>query len=107
QRVAEARSEMERFQKALSELTPRRREILLASRLEGIMLREIAARMNVSQRLVEIEFSHALAHCALRLWRSAIRRSRPRLLEGAVAKIDENKSERGRPKDFGEGYSEP
>jgi RNA polymerase sigma-70 factor (ECF subfamily) len=78
ERAALARSEMEVLARALSELTPRRRDILLASRLEGVTLRDIAARLDISQRLVEIELKHALAHCALRLDREVIQRFGPR-----------------------------
>lgn len=75
--AAMARSEVAVLARALSELTPRRREILLASRLEGIQLWAIAERLGVSQRLVEIELKHALAHCALRVGRSAVKRFGP------------------------------
>jgi RNA polymerase sigma-70 factor (ECF subfamily) len=76
-REAEARLEIQALEKALEELTPRRRMILLASRLEGAPLKEIAERLDVSQRLVEIELKHALEHCALRLERSLTRRFGP------------------------------
>ena len=77
-RVLAARNEIEALKNALTELTPRRREILLAARLEGVTLRAIADRFGVSQRLVEIELKHALAHCALRLDREAVQRFGPR-----------------------------
>jgi RNA polymerase sigma-70 factor (ECF subfamily) len=105
ERVAEARSEMERFQKALSELTPRRRDILLASRLEGIMLRDIAERMDISQRLVEIELKHALAHCALRLDRRVVQRFGPRSAEVSITQRDKNDSAKRMPRDVGNGHS--
>jgi len=78
EREALARSEIEALARAISELTPRRRDILLAARLEGDALREIATRLDISQRLVEIELKHALAHCALRLDREVIQRFGPR-----------------------------
>jgi len=81
--AAMARSEVAALAKALSELTPRRRDILLASRLESIPLWAIAERLGVSQRLVEIELKHALAHCALRLERNVIKRFGPRSSEGS------------------------
>jgi RNA polymerase sigma factor (sigma-70 family) len=77
-RVLEARIEVEALKNAIAELTPRRREILLAARIEGVTLRDIAVRLGVSQRLVEIELKHALAHCALRLDREIIQRFGPR-----------------------------
>jgi DNA-directed RNA polymerase specialized sigma24 family protein len=75
---------------ALADLTPRRRDILLASRLENIPLHVIAARLDVSQRLVEIELKHALAHCALRLDREVIQRFGPRLSKGSVLETPES-----------------
>jgi RNA polymerase sigma factor (sigma-70 family) len=75
--AAMARSEVAALAKALSELTPRRRDILLLSRLEGVQLWAIAERLGVSQRLVEIELKHALAHCALRVERDVIKRFGP------------------------------
>jgi RNA polymerase sigma factor (sigma-70 family) len=69
---------VEALQQALEGLTPRRREILLASRLEGVPLREIAQRHGISQRMVEIELRRALAYCSLRLDREAVQRFGPR-----------------------------
>src|SRR5262249_48802651 len=66
-RILEARAELELLKQAMRELTPGRRAILLASRLQGIPLHEIAARYGISQRMVERELKHALTHCAERL----------------------------------------
>lgn len=81
--AAMARSEVAALARALSELTPRRRDILLTSRLEGIPLWAIAERLGVSQRLVEIELKHALAHCALRVGRNVTQRFGPRPSKGS------------------------
>ncbi|MTD94382.1 sigma-70 family RNA polymerase sigma factor [Hyphomicrobium sp. xq] len=78
ERAAIARSEVEAVAKALAELTPRRREILLASRLSGDPLWTIAQRLGISQRLVELELRDALAHCALRLERTIVQRFGPK-----------------------------
>jgi RNA polymerase sigma-70 factor (ECF subfamily) len=72
-----ARSDIEVLSRALAELPARRRQILLASRLESRTLREIARQLGVSQRLVELELKHALAHCAQRLNRRVIQRFGP------------------------------
>lgn len=64
ERAAMARLELEALEKALARLTPRRRQILVAARLEGRACREIAEEMGLSKRTVEMELSHALAHCA-------------------------------------------
>lgn len=73
----EARQEIAALEQALQELTPRRRQILLASRIEGTPMRQIAERLGVSQRLVEMELKHALDHCANRLDRKVTRRFGP------------------------------
>jgi RNA polymerase sigma-70 factor (ECF subfamily) len=75
--VTEARQEIEALERALEELTPRRRMILLASRLEGTPLRLIAGQLGISQRMVEIELKHALDHCAERLDRKVTKRFGP------------------------------
>jgi RNA polymerase sigma factor (sigma-70 family) len=80
----EARVELEAFRRAVAELTPRRRVILYASRFERIPLRKIAERLGISQRLVEIELKHALAHCALRLDREIIQRFGPKSAEASM-----------------------
>jgi RNA polymerase sigma factor (sigma-70 family) len=77
ERDVEARRDIAMLERALEELTPRRRAILLASRLEGLTLREIAERLGISQRLVEIELKHAVEHCAERLDRKMTRRFGP------------------------------
>ncbi|MDE1172063.1 MAG: RNA polymerase sigma factor [Parvibaculaceae bacterium] len=77
-RAAEAHFEVEALMQALGEISPRQREILLASRLEGIPLREIAERQGISQRMVEIELRRALAYCALCLDREVIQRFGPK-----------------------------
>jgi RNA polymerase sigma factor (sigma-70 family) len=90
ERSAVARSEVEVLVRALGDLTPRRRDILLASRLENIPLHMIAARLEISQRLVEIELKHALAHCALRLGRDVIQRFGPRPSKGSISEAPES-----------------
>lgn len=78
EQAAVARSEMDALVQAITELTPRRRKILLAIRLDGQSLLEMATRLGVSQRLVEIELKHALEHCASRLDRNVIQRFGPK-----------------------------
>lgn len=81
ERVAEARSEFAALERALAELSPRRREILIASRADGTPLREIAARLGVSQRLVEMELKLALLHCGQHLGKKIVQRFGPRAAE--------------------------
>ena len=67
-----------------SDKSPRRRDILLASRLEGISLRDIAGRHGISQRMVEIELKYALMHCGRRMGRKIVQRFGPRRREGSL-----------------------
>jgi RNA polymerase sigma-70 factor (ECF subfamily) len=76
--ILEARAEFDLFKQAMQELTPRRRAILLASRLEQVPLRDIAVRHGISQRMVERELKHALTHCAERLGKKVTQRFGPR-----------------------------
>ncbi len=88
ERVAVARSELQALASAISELTPRRREILRAARIDARPGRAIAERLGVAQRLVEIELSHAIAHCALRLGWTVTKRFGPKLAKGSDDKED-------------------
>ncbi|MGO4686261.1 RNA polymerase sigma factor [Hyphomicrobium sp. 2TAF46] len=76
--AAEARLEIEALERAYQELSPRRRAILYAARIEGKPFRQIATELGISQRLVEMELRHALEHCAQRLNRKVIRIFGPR-----------------------------
>jgi RNA polymerase sigma-70 factor, ECF subfamily len=75
--VTEARSELLRLRQAVEELTPRRREILFASRLNGTPLHVLAERHGISQRMVERELKRAVLHCAERLGRKIVQRFGP------------------------------
>jgi RNA polymerase sigma factor (sigma-70 family) len=77
-KVVEAHLEVATLEKALEELTPRRRAILIAARLEEVPHAEIAARFAISTRMVEKELKHALLHCSLRLDKKLTRRFGPR-----------------------------
>jgi RNA polymerase sigma-70 factor (ECF subfamily) len=48
-------------------LTPRRRAILLAARVDGQLNREIAEQYGISLRLVESELSAAMKYCLKRM----------------------------------------
>uniref|UniRef100_Q07KY4 RNA polymerase, sigma-24 subunit, ECF subfamily n=1 Tax=Rhodopseudomonas palustris (strain BisA53) TaxID=316055 RepID=Q07KY4_RHOP5 len=63
-RIVEARSEIEAFARALSELPPRPREVLRSIAVDGQSAVEVAARLGVSVRTVESDFKLALCHCA-------------------------------------------
>jgi RNA polymerase sigma factor (sigma-70 family) len=66
-RAQEARLELIALERALDELTPRRRAILVAARLDELPHAEIAARFGISKRMVEKELRAALLHCSQRL----------------------------------------
>jgi RNA polymerase sigma-70 factor (ECF subfamily) len=66
-KAMEARLEVTMLERALDELTPRRRAILIAARLEEVPHVEIAARFGISTRMVEKELRSALIHCGQRL----------------------------------------
>lgn len=63
ERIVAARRKVEALKEALRGLTPRRRDILLAARVDGLLNREIAERFGISLRLVESELSAAMKHC--------------------------------------------
>jgi RNA polymerase sigma factor (sigma-70 family) len=73
----EARLEVVRLERALEELTPRRRAILIAARLQDVPLAELAAQYGVSKRMIEKELRAALLHCSERLERKVIGRFVP------------------------------
>jgi len=70
----EARQGIEALEQAFAELTPRRRQIIYAARVEGIQLADIAAQLGVSKRLVEKELRAALLSCASKLDREVVPR---------------------------------
>ena len=67
-RILAARREVEALEEVLRGLTPRRRAILLAARIDGQLNPEIAERFGLSLRVVERELSHALKYCNERMW---------------------------------------
>jgi RNA polymerase sigma-70 factor, ECF subfamily len=73
-RIAEARSEIEAFKRALAGLPPRPREVLQAIAIEGQAAQQVAERFGVSVRTIENDLKLALSHCADRLDYKLIRR---------------------------------
>ena len=68
---------------AIEELPRRQRSILISARLHDRSVRDIAADMGVSRRLVETELKRALEFCADRLQRQIVHRFRPSSLPTA------------------------
>jgi RNA polymerase sigma-70 factor (ECF subfamily) len=81
--VMESRDEWALLTQATKELTPRRRDILFAARLEGLPVREVAMRYGISERLVALELKQAVLHCADRLKRKVVPRFSSRPVEGS------------------------
>jgi RNA polymerase sigma factor (sigma-70 family) len=70
EQVAAGRSELALVQKFLGELPPRRRAIFEAAWIDELPQKEIAARHDLSVRMVQIELKQAMDHIAERLGRS-------------------------------------
>lgn len=68
-RVTEDRSEVDLLRRAIAELPERRRRVLILSRIESLPHREIARRLGVTVRTVEMDLKQAVEHCAQRLRR--------------------------------------
>jgi RNA polymerase sigma-70 factor (ECF subfamily) len=68
-REIEDRSEVNLLKRAIAELPERRRYVLTLSRIEGLPNREIAERLGVTKRTIEIDLKQAIEHCADRLKR--------------------------------------
>src|SRR5262249_40250864 len=73
-RAMDARLEVTTMERALQELTPRRRAILSAARIEEVPHAKIAARFGISTRMVEKELRAALLHCSVRLEKKLVGR---------------------------------
>jgi RNA polymerase sigma factor (sigma-70 family) len=66
-REMEARFEVETLKRAMAELPPRRRAILIAARLDGLSHATIAERFNISRTMVQKELRRAIKYCVERL----------------------------------------
>lgn len=87
-KIAESRAELAALKCAVEELTPRRREILLAARLDNVSLQELAVRHHVSQRVIERELRSAVLHCADRLQKKVVQRFGPKPRPAADCESD-------------------
>lgn len=63
ERVAGARQELDLLVEAIAELPPKRRRVLLMSRLHGLKRQDIAERLGLSVHMVDKHLALALAHC--------------------------------------------
>jgi RNA polymerase sigma factor (sigma-70 family) len=62
-REIEARSDIEALKRALAELPPRCRAILIAARVHGLSHEAIAERSNISRTMVQKDLRRAVHHC--------------------------------------------
>jgi RNA polymerase sigma factor (sigma-70 family) len=77
-RIAEARAELYALAQALEGLSPRRRAIFVAARLEQLPHKAIAERQGVTVRVVDRELKAALDHFSKVLNKKSIPRRGPR-----------------------------
>jgi RNA polymerase sigma factor (sigma-70 family) len=70
----EARSEVEALTRAMSEMPPRRRAILIAARVDGLSHEAIAERFNLSRTMVQKELRRAIGFCLESLQHKSPRR---------------------------------
>ena len=66
-----ARSDLQRLIDSLDELPERTRRAVILYKVEGLKLREVAERLNVSVALAQTLVVDGVEHCALRLSRNA------------------------------------
>ncbi len=66
-RIVEDRSEFDAFTRALDQITPRQRAIVVAVRLERMSRPDVAKRLNISRSLVQLELQRALQLSAVYL----------------------------------------
>lgn len=76
--VVESRIELKAFEKAIGELSPRRRDVFVCAHVDQLPHREIAARFGINVRTVEFDLQYAMEHLSRRLGRKVLRRFGPR-----------------------------
>jgi RNA polymerase sigma factor (sigma-70 family) len=80
-KIVEAQFDLQALERAIGELPPRRRVILLAVRLQDVPIQTLADTLGLSRRMVEIELKRAIEYCAGRLDRPVTRRFGPKPAE--------------------------
>lgn len=61
------RDELRRLERAIAELPPRQRDVMLLQKFEGLSYGAIAERLGISKNTVMVHMMRALAHCRDRL----------------------------------------
>jgi len=67
ERALLARDAERRLRRAIDEMPPRRREIFVLHKFEGMSYAEIAQRLGIAKNTVMVQMMQALAHCRERL----------------------------------------
>jgi RNA polymerase sigma factor (sigma-70 family) len=67
ERIVAARREVAALEEAMRDMPARRKAILVAARIEGLLTTEIAERFGLSRRMIERELNAALKYCNERL----------------------------------------
>lgn len=80
--AVEARAELALLLEAAEALTPRRRDILFAARVDGSSIEDIARRYGISERVVARELKAAVLYCAEKVDRKFVQ-TRGRRPDGA------------------------
>ena len=76
--VVADRFELSEFNKALAELSERRRGVFVAAHIELLPHEEIAKRFGINARTVAFDLQHAMEHLSRRLGRKVIRKYGPK-----------------------------
>ena len=66
-RVVSAREELAKLEAAIAELPPRRRQVFLLYRGQGLSMREISERLSIAPKTVENHIALAMVHCRQRM----------------------------------------
>jgi RNA polymerase sigma-70 factor (ECF subfamily) len=73
-RIAEAQSDIRLLEQALEQLSARQRDIFHSSFIDEVPHTEVARRLGVSVRTVQMELKAAVEHCVARLDQNTVRR---------------------------------
>lgn len=87
-RTIEGRNQLDVLARALAELPRRRRDIVMAARVDEMPHRDIARHFGVSPRTVEKELRAGLEHCCARLGREFVQRFGPAAGSKVAGKAD-------------------
>lgn len=67
ERAVLTRDELRRLERAIEELPPRQRDVMLLHKFDGLSYEAIAERLGIAKNTVMVHMMRALAHCRERL----------------------------------------